>query len=116
MTPPLSAVTGRPLNRRRTEGRLTVWGEGGVVHARPRRTSGVSSSTEPVPLLRAHVAPAAHAALKVTVLSERTVSVRQQHVVESHVALQRGTGLHSLNHNLECKACGGAGLSVAAAR
>lgn len=68
---------------------------------------GVSSSTEPVILVHSssHVAPAAHVDLKVTVCSGRTLSVRQQDVIEGHVSLHCGPSLHTLHHNLKYRAC-----------
>lgn len=80
--------------------KLTKRCECGVVHARSRGASGVSPSTEPVILIRSHVAPAAHVGLKVALFRIRALSVQQQHVVKGHVSLVRGTSLLTFNHYL----------------
>lgn len=86
--------------------KLTIRCACGVVHAGSMGASGVCSATEPVVLIHFHVAPAAHAALKVTFFWIRALRVQQQHIIESHVSLVWGTRLHSFNHYLECKAWG----------
>lgn len=95
----------RFLKKCRIETKLTIWCVCGVVDTRSKGTSGVSSSTEPVMLIWSYVAPGAHVDLKVTVFRKRTLSVRQQHIIKSHVSLLWGTSLHTFNYDLECKAC-----------